>query len=430
MTNAEIHISGDRSVAYLASAGALVKMKKAVKPINKDSTEVDGEVAKWGADNLYPQNLYKDIKKSSIVGPTLNWKARALYSGGLVYGNYDDAGKFQLATDDRVHSFLRKAKINRTYVLPAALNFYYFNNIFPETVLSDDRSQVVNITCQKSSYCRFSRQNERTGLSEKVFISANWDKNPSKKDMLWLPTVDTDYDPEGFVQLHKSRRFIYPVSYPSIDETYYSLAAWNSIRESGWYDVAQSIPAFKKAFYENGITIRYQLEIMDWYWTERYSDWEGLGDDDKVKRYKDTLKDFNDHLTGKEKGFKTVMSMKKYNPDSGQIESAWTITPLKNDKLDVNAVAESQEASSHLLFALGVHPTLIGNTPGNKMGAGSGSDQRVAFNHYMSLCQSEQDLILEPLQFAFDYNGWPYTVKFRNSLIQRLDSGEEVTEEV
>ncbi|HMT30417.1 MAG TPA: hypothetical protein PKD91_14175, partial [Bacteroidia bacterium] len=75
----------------------------------------------------------------------------------------------------------------------------------------------------------------------------------------------------------------------------------------------------------------------------------------------------------------------------------------------------------------GVDPAIIGMTPGKGIGAGSGSDKRIAFNVYVSLCQADRDIILEPLNFIRDYNGWDPELEFRFKypMITTLDKGKE-----
>ncbi len=65
------------------------------------------------------------------------------------------------------------------------------------------------------------------------------------------------------------------------------------------------------------------------------------------------------------------------------------------------------------------------------MGAGSGSDARVAFNNFISTSTFEQDLILEVLHLVRDYNGWPENLEFRfkQPLIMTMDKGKQVQQQ-
>lgn len=83
--------------------------------------------------------------------------------------------------------------------------------------------------------------------------------------------------------------------------------------------------------------------------------------------------------------------------------------------------------------AVGVDPTLVGDGPGKKMGGGSGSDKRIAFNIYVALLQAYRDVILEPLYFIAEYNGWRKKykgLKFKTVEVelQTLDQGNTAKE--
>ena len=92
---------------------------------------------------------------------------------------------------------------------------------------------------------------------------------------------------------------------------------------------------------------------------------------------------------------------------------------------------DSQESASHVFTAGGVAPTLMGIQPGKNMGAGSGSDARVAFNNFISTSTFEQHLVLEVLHFIRDYNGWPENLEFRfkQPLIMTLDKGKQTQQQ-
>ncbi|MNH20583.1 hypothetical protein D3C79_803600 [compost metagenome] len=114
---------------------------------------------------------------------------------------------------------------------------------------------------------------------------------------------------------------------------------------------------------------------------------------------------------------------------SGEKMHGWEIIPIE-DKLKEGAyIEDSQEASAHLMRAMGLDATLVGAGPGRNMGAGSGSDKRIAFNIYVALLQPYRDVILEPLNFISDYNGWTeriegLTWRFREAKLETLDKGQ------
>ena len=436
----ERSVNADLTHAVSVKAGALFSLNASSKLAKESGTGIidtddlkhgSEEWARWGSDNLFPQNFYADVKKNTILKSALDFKARAICSefqyGTVSYGENGEE-QFLPVKDPVVESFIKKTRLYSTYLLPASLDFVYFGVIFPEIIMSLDRKSIVNISRQKAAHSRITQMN-KSGFSEYTLINANWETFGPKEEeyTVRLPNIDVDYDPASFVQINKAKRYIYPVVYPSIDESYYPVLPQNSFRESGWYDVAKSIPAYKKAYYENSVTLRYHIEIADWWWEKRYPDFFKKDSAYRKEKIDEVLDDFEDRMTSADKAFKTVTSMLNTMDFDGEERSGWKITPLKADKADKGDLETSQEASQHAMFSLGMHPSIMGSTPGGKLNT-SGSEQRVALNNFYIINRVHQKSILDPVQFIFDFNGWNYEPRFKNPLIHTLDQGNEITE--
>ncbi len=446
----DIIVNESVSAFYLKSASAIVTEKKSAssKPVTPTSAAInkntentdDGLIAKWGDDNLFPQTVLEECESSTIIPSTLDWKSRALYSGGIVVGKSEFIEKggevveiFKPEKNTDWEKFYKTNNIKK-YLIEAASDFYWFYNVFPEIILSRDRSKITNIAIQEAYDCRWSFQNEKTGLVDFCYIDKNWKENGGRlsSKFVKVPVIDPYYDPVTALRERKdSFKYIYPVSYPTPGKTFYQLAHWNSIRKSGWLDIATEIAKFKKSLMENQLSIKYHIQIADYWWTWKYPKWASY-DDKKRSELKTTeLTAFNEFLKGSEKAGKSIITTFKFDPHINREYPGWKIEAL-DDKIKEGAyIEDSQEASSHMLYALGVDGTLIGTAPGKNIGAGSGSDKRVAFNIYISLCKIHQDIILEPFEFIRDYNGWDPDLqfRFRNSLITTLDKGKETQQQ-
>lgn len=431
----------DGNFAISAKGTALLQLPKSVFSSGRrkeeaqnvkdfDITKHGAEIhARWGTDNMFPQTFYTDLKKNTVLMSALNFKAKAMASQmqyGIVEYNENGEEIFKPVKDPMVEQFLRKTRLYQTYLLPAAFDWVFFGCIWPEIVLSADRSQIVNISRQKAAHGRMQKMN-KSGFVENIIFSANWQAYGPKfpEDAFKIRTIDIDYDPINYLQITRSKRYIYPVVYPTIDETYYPILPQNTFRESGWYDVAKSIPAYKKAYYENSVTLRYHIEIADWWWDKRNPGFWQKDPEERIKIINQVLDDFEDRMTSADKAFKVVTSYLK--TDDGEEMSGWKITPLKADKADKGDLETSQEASQHAMFSMGMHPSIMGSTPGGTLNT-SGSEQRVALNNFYIINRVDQKAILDPVQFIFDYNGWPYEARFKNPLIHTLDKGNEVAE--
>jgi hypothetical protein len=218
-------------------------------------------------------------------------------------------------------------------------------------------------------------------------------------------------------------KVIYPTSFPSPGKTYYQLAHWDSVRSGGWLDVANSIPEFKQYMFKNQISLRYHVQIPTSFWTWKYPDWESYTTEQKVKSMKQEAKFFEDTMTGTKGSFKTLITSYIADEVAQKEYGKWIVTELGAKNNSNLYIEDSGEASSHLLYALGMDPTLVGYSIGKGMGAGSGSDKREAFNMYQLQCQMDRDIILEPLEFIRDYNNWDPKLrfKFRYGMLKTAD---------
>jgi hypothetical protein len=437
MARKEVFIDKSTGIVYMPDIQAVSQVPSSKTPAAGTPTspvteafEYGESIAAWGIDNQFPQKVLKECETDTIVPTTLRFMARALYGAGLSVGKltgYKDDGS-EIFMPERYQpwiDFERRSNINR-YLIEACNDFYWFYNVFPEMILTKDRSEIYSLNCQEASYCRWSKQ-DKTGIVRNCFIHGNWEQQPSEKDCVKVAVIDPYDDPVNSTRSRKDGwKYIYPVSYPSPGKTYYQLAHWNGLRTSGWLDYAKAIPQIKKNYSENSVTISMVVEVADWYWSWKYPDWEDKPLE-REKRMKETYQAFNDFIAGKENAGKTLFLPVRSHPDTGEPFPGWKIEPVNKGSKDNRFIEDSNEPSSHLLYALGVDPAIIGMTPGKGVGAGSGSDKRVAFNVYISLCQADRDAILEPLYFIRDYNGWDTDLefRFRYPLITTLDKGKE-----
>lgn len=427
-------INKNATIAFLPSASAVVLDKSASKA--KPTTPVINmvsarNIAIWGDDNLFPQTVLAKAEKTFIPA-VIDWKVSAMGSR-LVYGieEIDANGKetFKRVKDPVVDAWLKRSNISR-YLIETASDLYWWGNMFPELILSNDRSTITSISAQDAMYCRWERQNPETGLIENCYINANWDSNGTEANSAIVKVIDPYYDPVGALRERKDGfKYIYPLSFPSPGKTYYQLVSWDSVRRNGWLEIASLIPTWKKALMQNQISIKYHIEVPEYYWKWKYKDWDKKSEKDQLACRATEMTEFNNFLTGEDKAGKSVMTTSKFDEVTKTKYPGWSITALDDKIADGKYIEDSQEASAHLLFALGIDGTLIGSTPGKGFGAGSGSDKRVAFNMYLELQQAKEDLILEPLHFIRDYNGWnpEYKFKFKRNAITTLDSGNETT---
>lgn len=405
-----MEINRTAGVAYSEITSAVVTTNALpTRPrVSDENSQLEGKVVPWGDDNLFPQNVLKECRKNTIIGTTLDKQARIAIEGGIAYGNKvlkDGKVVFEEVIDQRVEAFLRRSQAT-LYQVSAYRNFYWFYNCFPELILSKDRKQIVTLKNQKTAYCRWGAQNSN-GVVERCYISAQWeDVLPSNlKGVAQLPVIDIYADPKE-LQSGKASNYIYPISYPTEDESFYSLTDWNSLRESGWLEVAQAIPEFKKMLFKNQLNIKYHIEISSHWWNWRYPGFDTFKEKKKKELMALELKNFEEKMKGNDQAGNSIMTSFFSDPAFSKEYAGWRINTIDNKIKDGIYNQDSNEASSHLLYAIGMDSSLIGVQPGAKIGAGSGSDKRVAFNIYSDLIKPHQQIVLAPFHFIAEYNDW------------------------
>lgn len=419
-TDKENMIEIDEQYTYLGEHGIIVDTgdpQNISEPITyskspRTKSESGSKVSFWGEENDFPQKVIEAIEQSTELGPLLDWKARALQGRELrafKTVGWDPKKKsmiYEYVDDAEINDFLSH-RITKRYLREASIDFFYFWNVFPDLIKSVDGERIAYIGTQDASWCRWGEMNAK-GNIEKCFISADWPNAKSDdKEVIKLDVIDPyDYSVVDTVKENKNlKRFIYPVSYPSPGKAFYQLAPWNGFLTSKWHKIAKEIPESKERKMSLMLSAKYILQIPVNYWPAVYKDWAKKKPEEQTKIKRDKVKEINKDLTGVSNTGKTILTEVGYDENGREIPS-WKIVPIESAFKDEKELEDSREASQHLMRALGVDSTLVGDSPGKSMGAGSGSDKRVAFNIYVALQQPYRDVILEPFYFIADYNGW------------------------
>lgn len=373
----------------------------------------------WGPDNMEPQERIADIRKCNQVATAIDWKSRAVISGGLAYGYREidpDTGEEKLVRvmDKKIEEWNRRTAVHR-YLRESAYDFYAHWNIFPIMRMNVGKTYIDSIECPNTCFVRLGRQNEKTGKINDAYISANWDKITSIEDptTLKFEVIDPYLDPSSQLPKLKKTEFIYPVQGPDFDYTFYATPPWDSVRKNGWLKVSTLIPTFKEALLSRQTTIKYHIEVSEWYWKWKNPTWDDFDSKKKKELIEAFIKEMDDKLSGATQAGANIMTFTQNDPVSRQMIPGIKITSVDDKLKDGIYIEDSQEASSHLFSAHSIDGSLSGNIPGKNFGAGSGSDKRVAMNIYLANEKPNMDLLLEPLLFIYNYNNFakPYEDK-------------------
>jgi hypothetical protein len=440
----EVSVNHDGSVGFISGLNALVNTGTAISEAPGATTTVSlvknsggsTEVAYWGEDNQFPQQVVADMEENTSLATMLNWKAKAWYGGGLIYGtvDFDEKGEevFKRVRLPEVEAFIRRSNLSR-YGMEALLDISIFGQAFPELILSRDRKTIYSVSTVDASYCRYAKAKKASDIMTQLYVNANWANGGRFDDEYTtkVPVLDPYHDAvEGLRARTDGFKYIYPISFPSPDKSEYQLAAWNTVRRSRWLKMAKTVLEFKENVLKQYLSIEWVIEVNPEYWKWKYKDWEEKDEAERRRLITLELKTFGDVMTGSNGAGKSLMTT-TVKDSKGNDVAAFKVTALDKKISEGLLNEDSQEAASHVFTAGSVAPTLMGIQPGKNMGAGSGSDARVAFNNFISTSTFEQDLVLEVLHFIRDYNGWPENLEFRfkQPLIMTMDKGKQVQQQ-
>lgn len=410
----EVH----KSYAILPGAKAVVTWKKTddggtskgVAP--KDSNSYPWSF--WGDDNLFPQNVLEDLESNSIALRAFEKRKAVHFGRGIVCykeGEVNENGeRIRVRVEDpEIIDFFRINQVNRLWVDHIG-SLEVFANSWLEMITNKGKDKINRIYHKDPAYCRLAKINESFRIP-KLYYSAQWDSYPSIEDGT-IREISM-YDPGRFSgNIYQDTNFIYPTFYRSFNKSYYHLAVWNGIRESGWLDIANKVPQLKKAIMQNQMTIKYHIIIPDDYFSKRYPSPDYSEADREAKRT-EVLQNMNDFLSNVENSGKSWVTYSFYNKVKQEYLTGWEIRVIDNKLKDDAYLPDSQAANSEILFAIGVDPTLLGSgIPGGKLGAGSGSDKREAFWQLNAEMGIYRQISLEPLYFIRDFNGWDPEIQF------------------
>lgn len=459
-----------------ASSGSFAPTGGTVAPVKRMQTAL--QVAPWGEDNRFPQNIEAEMARCGLGKAALDWKARALYGNGIVPGKItgqaeDGADLFKPLDRKKYkaqYSFLESRSFFR-FMLEYLQDWTWYSNCFPEMVLSKDGNTITGFVHQESNDCRFKQMND-SGDIDTVYLSKLWGaarsqyatfdpkrrmaglyenpKNVTEVDGVFvkaLDCIDMYHPVESLQAIARAqveargvdfKSAILPVNYPSVNKTYYQVAAWDGARLSGWVEIATKHPAVIKALIDKAYKIRYHIEIPDTYFQKKYGleKWEGLDEAAQEQARKKLLTDMDAFLTGAENAHKTFISFFDIDPVQKKEYGQVKITELVNATTVDKDLALGSAAGVQLLIAMSVDPTLFGAGAGGSLYAtngGSGSDKREAFLIYCALLNLERQVLLEPLYLVRDYNRlvggigeWEEDIvfRFKDIVLTTLDAGK------
>ena len=435
---------GDRTAIYNNAAVILdndsmtIFDEKDLEPI----TVQDYSVAPWGVDNDLPQQVMAKIDAAEIVGTNANFNWKVAYGQGpkLVEVIRDPetnrVKSFKEVLEGEAYDWYMRNNIPLV-LMEILTDLSYFGNAFPVLIAGDKqpnggRNGIKGIVHREAMFSRW-------GLDKKKLINrhlycAKWDESPTKDEIQDSYVVD-EYnavaDIEKRLLIGKDTRLCFPIYITSPGRPYYSYPNWWSIFRSGWYDQLTSIPSLKKAILKHNLGVRHIIYIADEYFKEK-EELLKIGKDDHKSRkelYEEVVKQLSDQVAGEENAGKVVVSKMKMMPNgngSASFEKMMTVDTIKNDISGGEYLTDYETGANIISYAMDVHPSLIGATPGKNSNSLSGSNIREIFIMKQSLSKPMAYLALQWWPVVRKINGWDKNLEIviQDSLFTTLDNSK------
>ena len=432
-SNPEFHYTEGHKVAFLTvdvNTSRRIFEDASVEPKKISKNKQDYEYVPWGSTDDAPNQAITKAYKNPATSTGLEFNITLGYGDGVMPVRKElDGDKLKLVPvldNTEINEFLEHNDIN-LYLLEQMTDVKHFFNVFPEIILNREdtasKRRVVELNHKEAAFSRWTKMNDKGRIEYHLYCSkfgTSEDIKPEDLDVtpaldFKRPILDLKRrmglapDLNGKARDEKKFRYIVPVTFPTPGKFYYQKPYWWSIFESGWYDYAAAIPEFKNALLKNQMTIKYVVYIVEEYWTELFAA-EGIKTPEaKQKRKKEEYDNIQDFLSGAKNTGKAVTSKMKYFQDK---ENKYIkIEPVENAFQGGEYIEDSEEASNIISYSLGVHPSLIGSSPG-KSKTINGTEARELFTIKQALMKPVRDRLLRPLYLVKAINKWPEDIHF------------------
>lgn len=377
-------------------------------------------VAPWGENNDLPQQIIAKSEASEVVSSNLQFNISSAYGVG-VRPFIRDGDRLTECQDPDVVNFFEDNDVSG-FFLEQVSDMMTFFNVFPQIILSEDGRKIVGLHHLEAAFSRWGSMVEGdTGIT-KHYYSSMWggEKKPTETDIDISPVLsryNTLGDLVDKAKDKRNRRFVLQVTMPTPGRLYYANAYWHSIFRSGWFDIACMIPKFKMALMKNNLTVRNIVYISESYWSKLLKQ-SNINESDakaveNLKRDElDRIKTFLSNENGK--GGTMVTSKSSFASNTGKVidDKSIIIENVKSELSGGELVQDSEEASNIISYAMGVHPSLNGATPGKNSGSLGGSDKETLFAMKQAMMQPFRDRLFKTLILIKRYNKWDERLVF------------------
>ena len=390
------------------------------------------EYIPFGDDDQLPFQIQKRIMQNMVTAQCQAFNVWACYGQGVRFIDRETKADTH---DAEIRDFCLRNALHEVFLEQATdMKFFFFS--VTKVILSNDHQKIVCVRHKESCYCRFARKQGEELF--KYMLYGNWrEAQPDPKEIEVLPLLDF-HDPLGDLEVRMGRRpdpvtgemrkapldtkdcvfaIVSRMATPGCQ--LYPVPYYTAIFRDAWFDIYELIGLGKRYMIKNTSAPRLQIEVHDDYW-DAVCDREGITDESKRKeRKKKEMENLVDFVCGPKNAGKALISGYYVDPTGHEHPTVRVINLNQNGKKEGGDWADDmQEASNALCFALGVHPNLIGATPGKSQMNNSGSDKRELFTLKQALEKPFHDVMMKPYHVILHYNGWSEKVTVDVPMIQ------------
>jgi len=174
------------------------------------------------------------------------------------------------------------------------------------------------------------------------------------------------------------------------------------------------------------MVIKYLIELHKDYFAKLY-DSEKITDPEKKKERKKTeINNIKNFLSGIDNQNKSWFSTYYIDPNGKEIQMV-RIVRLDKDKEGGDYIEDSEEAANIVSYAMGVHPSLIGSSPGKNKSI-NGTEARELFTMKQAIERLTRDIMMIPFQVLAEFNSWDIEFDIPDLMLTTLDQKTDAKE--
>lgn len=443
-----VTFSGGIGFSAKAQGAAMYMTDDAVaasqSPLTSDEKNTDW--SPWGSNNQLPKELADDIENTGVLQAAVEAKSRIAVGKGLqpflLKGLKEDGGEIlEFCFDNELLDW----KENNN------LDAYCFDKIFDrggygwncsKIIFNKGNTKINRLQRHDVYEARLAVKNSLFRIPY-LYLSAEWNLvgNTFNKDkMARIPLLNEGYELQQLNSRGSAKEYAIANRRLRNGRQYYPMPLWYASKL--WVNVARKVPAAKKAMFENQMTLKYIIYIAaDYFKRIHGAKWETYTPDERKKLYEEKVDEIDTWLTGQDKWYKSITSMKYRNAVTGEYEEDIDIKVIDDKYKDGAMLPESTAANSEIIFSQMMNPALMGNgQPGGPYSNNAGgSNVRESYLIQLMLSEPERDELSREMWIVSEINGWNKKYnkdgqrlvwRFPSGLLTTLDTGKSTKGEV